>query len=88
MADRYTRVWQRIREHAGEDFSLPSGRAFSFEIRGGMIHTDRGAQPIPSQAVREALWELPLRSPQQLGHLTEPHVLFAILTDPRILPGR
>ena len=80
-------VWTRIIACEGETFHQTRGNAFTYRVIGKAIIPDRTPRQLPKSHFERALALMPLRSTSDLQHLQGPSYLYALLTDPRIVPG-
>lgn len=80
-------AWQRIEEHEGKQFKTKTGLPFIYEIVGTSVVPDRTGYPLHISNFRTAFDLLPLSGPGQINTLVRgPAYVYAILTDPRIVP--
>lgn len=82
-------VWQRIKEHEGEQFYTITGKAFNYSVKGDYVELHNTNQSLPKSYFSEALTIAPLQKPSDLKYKLprEPRgtsYIFAILTDKRI----
>lgn len=81
-------VWQRIRNHQGEEFRTARRLPFTYEVEGAGIWFFRGGRRINRKLsrsqVEEALARCPLTSTTEIKDLMDYPYLFALLTDARI----
>jgi hypothetical protein len=85
--DTFDAVWQRIEEHAGEEFRTKTGLPIIYELVGTSVVPDRTDYPLHVSNFRAAFDLLPLGGPGQINTLVRgPAYLYAILTDRRIVP--
>jgi hypothetical protein len=82
-------VWPRIATHAGEKFSLKTGRSLTYTVSGGHVHPDRAKhQQIPKSHFQSAPELVPLSGPGEISQLVRgSSYVYAILMDPRIRQG-
>lgn len=78
--------WNRIVNHAGEEFSTKKNIPFSYKIVNDCVVPDRTDYPLSKSNFQKAeKFEL-LEGPGQIRNLVRgPSYVFAILTDKRIL---
>lgn len=79
-------VWERICQHAGETFTQKQGGEFTYTCDGGMVRLDRTNHSISKSHFAKALERMPTDKPSTFQDLRGPSYIWAILTDPRILP--
>ena len=80
----FEEVWDRIRDHAGEEFRQIRGGAFTYATYDGYIVPDRTNQNLPRSHFERGFELAPLADTTPVQHLRGPSYLRAILMDPRI----
>ena len=88
-------VWQRIRDHAGEDFLAIDGTAFQYKLMEGSINSPKKStlqvvgnrHPIYRSTFEKAMELVPLQNTSDVKHLRGPSYLYGILMDERIRCG-
>ena len=80
----FEEVWDRIRNHAGEEFHQTRGGAFRYAAHDGYIVPDRTNQNLPRSHFEQAFELIPLPDTTPVQHLRGPSYVRAILMDPRI----
>ena len=79
-------VWNEIKSHQGERFSLIRGKEFTYKIIGDFVFPSTLKTHGPSKSeLEKALAHLPLDSTVSIQHLWGPSYIFALLTDKRIV---
>jgi hypothetical protein len=77
-------VWERIRQHAGEDFLLTRGDAFQYEMFDNYLRPVGRVRHLSRSNFAKALPRVPLTNTRDVGDLQGPSYVFAILMDKRI----
>jgi hypothetical protein len=78
-------IWNRLKEHAGEEFKTSSGLPFIYHIQGGQFVTTRTDYPLPKSDFAKALAYVPIRKTADIQKLVRgPSYIFAVYNDPRI----
>lgn len=81
-------VWDRIRQHSGEEFRTIGRLPFAYEATGSHLVVSRHIKEIIRALSRgnfqQALVLVPASGPCELQHLQGPSYTWAILMDPRI----
>jgi hypothetical protein len=81
-------VWQRVRNHQGEEFRTATKLPFTYEIEGAGIWFFREGRRVNRKLSRaqfdEAVARCPLTSTTEIKDLIDYPYLFALLTDARI----
>ncbi|MEI6501087.1 MAG: hypothetical protein WCP21_08675 [Armatimonadota bacterium] len=80
-----TLVWERIKEHQGEQFETMTGKVFTYEVEDNRFWTDRPVKyPVGVGEFEKALKRVPVDRPSDLNNLRAYCYIWAILHDPRI----
>lgn len=88
MTKDFDKIWQRITQCAGEQFSTATGLKFSYEMKGQTLRPDRTRYNLSRSEFEKAWGLLPSASRSQLNRTVRgPSYAIAILSDPRVLPG-
>lgn len=78
-------VWERVKQHAGEEFHLRRGLPFHYKLRGDEIFPSRTSIGIHRSNFVRAWERRPLSGPGQLSKdVIGPSYVYAILSDPRV----
>jgi hypothetical protein len=77
-------VWQRIRAHAGEEFTLVRGGVFQYEKFDNYLRPLGRVRHLSRSNFAKALPRLPLQNTADVNDLQGPSYVFAILMDERI----
>jgi hypothetical protein len=81
-------VWERIRRHAGADFSTATGLPFTYEVPGQYLRVSRDGSQINRSLSRtnfeRALETMPAQGPGVLKERQGASYTWAILMDSRI----
>lgn len=81
-------VWNRLKEHAGEEFRTSSGLPFVYRIENNQFVTTRTDYPLPKSEFAKALEYVPLRKTADIQKLVRgPAYIFAVYNDRRIRGG-
>lgn len=84
MAPRIEDVWRRIETHAGEEFRLIGGRAFTYEVPGNYLQPIGIVRHLSKRNFEKALARVPLENTSSVHDLQGPSYVYAILMDERI----
>ena len=84
MTADISRVWSRIRAHAGEQFAQKRGGEFTYHVAGSSVIPDRTNRSLPRSDFEKALTMVPLDGPGKIQHLQGPSYIYAVLMDDRI----
>ena len=89
IADSFSQVWKRIRDHEGKPFRTKTGLTFTYQVAGQetLRPVTRGrpvSRLLPKRDFEKAWLRLPVSGPADLQDLQGPSYLFGILTDQRI----
>lgn len=83
----FDRVWQSIRECAGQEFHTKTGLPFTYRVDGTTVTPDRTGYPIHISQFRKAHDLMPLHGPSEISQTVRgPAYVYAILTDRRTRP--
>jgi len=78
-----TVVWERIKEHQGEQFKTATGKIFTYEVEGNSFWTDRPVKyPVGVGEFEKALKKVPVDRPVLLKELRAYAYIWAVLHDP------
>ena len=83
-ADGFDEVWDRIRRHAGETFTLVRGQQFTYEVTGNNVLPAGRQRLLHKSNFTRAHSRMPLRATTDIKDVQGSSYVFAILTDPRI----
>jgi hypothetical protein len=83
MSD-FDAVWQRIRNHEGEQFRQVRGNPFDYRLTERTLRPSTTNQAIARSHFQRAWERRPLKGPGQLQDLRGPSYLYAVLSDQRI----
>ena len=78
-------IWRRIQSHAGEAFPLYDRGEITYRVEDNKLFHSGTAPPIYRSTFEQALAQVPLANPGQLGtSVRGPSYVYAILMDRRI----
>lgn len=77
-------VWSRIEAHAGEEFHLITGSAFTYEVPGSYLRPVGRVRHLSRTNFEKALPRLPLENTTSVKDLQGSSYVYAILMDDRI----
>ena len=81
----FSNIWNRIVQHAGEDFYTVTNIRFTYQISCNSVITDRTTYPLAQSQFEKAYNLGELKNPSQINKLVRgPSYVYAILTDARI----
>ncbi|MEJ8568620.1 hypothetical protein [Elongatibacter sediminis] len=81
-------VWARLQKLQGQYFETKTGKAFTFEISGRVLKTNRTNFNLPQSEFAKALNHVPIEGPGEINNLVRgPSYIWAILHDPRVRRG-
>lgn len=83
-ADGFDEVWDRIRRHAGDTFTLVRGQQFTYEVTGNNVLPAGRQRLLHKSNFARAHSRMPLRATTDIKDVQGSSYVFAILTDPRI----
>lgn len=84
--ESFGQVWSQIENNAGHTFHQKRGGEFTYAVVSGCVIPDRTNRQLPKSHFEQAFDRLPVSGPGELQDLQGPSYLFAILSDPRVLP--
>jgi hypothetical protein len=79
--------WMRIIACSGEVFRQHRGKSFTYSVSGDTVYLDTANQDLSRRQITEAANRMPLGGPDDIGDLSGPWYIYAIVTDPRIAGG-
>jgi hypothetical protein len=83
-------LWSRLLKHQGETFHTVRGKALRYRVEGNGVHFEREGRRINKRMSRadfeKAVSRLPLTKTTDIKDCFDGAYLFALLTDPRIVP--
>jgi hypothetical protein len=78
-------VWRRLREFEGRGFETKTGKPFTYEISGDVLHPSRTKYNVSKGEFRKALEFVPFDGPGAVNRLVRgPAYVWAVLHDTRI----
>jgi hypothetical protein len=80
-------VWNRIRQHEGEEFELIRGQRFRYEVPGNYLRPVGRVRHLSKTNFAKALRRVPFSDTTSISDLQGPSYVFAILMDDRIRRG-
>lgn len=83
--DAFETVWDRIKQHVGQEFKTMRGLQFTYKIEGDSLIPSRANWNIPKKDFRKAYANGPIASPGEIrNEVYGPSYVWAILHDVRI----
>jgi hypothetical protein len=83
-ADGFDEIWDRIRRHAGDTFTLVRGQQFTYQVTGNNVLPAGRQRLLHKSNFARAHSRMPLRATTDIKDVQGSSYVFAILTDPRI----
>jgi hypothetical protein len=82
--ERFDRVWQRICDLAGTEFTTRGGQRFTYLMDGRYVSPSTSDVRIPLSQFRKAIAIGPVRGPASFRGVFAPSLVWAIINDPRV----
>ena len=80
-----TEVWERIKAHQGQVFTLIGGGSLTYRVDGNVLVTSRSKQELLIGDFEKVLAIAPVKGPGEVNLMVRgPSYIWAILHDPRI----
>jgi hypothetical protein len=82
---RFSALWGRIEQSAGEAISTKRGQDFTYEVESGYLTVVESGARIPQSQFKKALGQWPQNGPSNMRGIYAASVVWAVLADERII---